>query len=149
MWNDLGEYISNYISKLYAEKSNSKKNSKKKVIEIGIGKFFTVSDYLEKINFIDLLKIDINPSKDDIEYDDIISPKLELYENTKIIYSIRPPSELHPYLEKIANDIGAILIIVPLFNEDINTYNKMKLVNYKKAVFYISLLPSSFSYSSN
>ena len=69
--------------------------------------------------------------------DDITNPNLDLYRDTDIIYSIRPPSELQPYLVKLALETGSQLIIKPLTNEDLNTGKvKMKLKNYKKASFY-------------
>lgn len=137
MWNDFGEYIVKLCENQSSEKElfHNELNHAK-IVEIGIGKFLDVSKYLEDINYINLLKIDINPSYEDITYDDISNPNLALYANTKIIYSIRPPYELQPYLENIANIVGAILIIVPLFNEDLNTSKNMKLINYKKATFF-------------
>ena len=62
---------------------------------------------------------------------------MDLYRDVDIIYSIRPPSELQPYLVKLAQESDAQLIIKPLTNEDLNTGRvKMKLKNYKKASFY-------------
>ena len=128
MWNDLGKYIA----------SSWDKNSKTrfKVVEIAIGKFFGVSNYLKTCQNIDLLMTDISPANDRITKDDITNPNLSLYDHAKIIYSIRPPSELQPFLGKLANKTRAILIVKPFFNEDLNTGKKMKLINYKKAVFY-------------
>ncbi|MCL2157526.1 MAG: hypothetical protein FWH54_05845 [Methanobrevibacter sp.] len=128
MWNDLGEYIASLCE------DNLKNPSK--VVEIAIGKFFYVSNYLKKCEKIDLLMTDISPVNDRITKDDICNPNLNLYKNVKILYSIRPPSELQPYLGDLSDKTGAILIIKPLFNEDINTGRKMKLVNFKKAIFY-------------
>ena len=128
MWNDLGEYIANLCDK------NPKNPSK--VVEIAIGKFFNVSNYLKKCENIDLIRTDISPAKDTIIKDDITNPNLNLYKNTQIIYSIRPPSEIQPYLSNLSDKTKAILIIKPFFNEDLNTGKKMKLINYKKAIFY-------------
>lgn len=129
MWDDLGEYILNLCE--------TKDNSPQKVVEIAIGKFFGVSNFLDKYENINLLMTDIDPSKDEVLKEDIINPNMKIYNDAKIIYSIRPPSELHPYLSKLIEKIdGAILIIKPLFNEDLNMDKEMKLVNYKKAVFY-------------
>lgn len=128
MWNDLGEYI----AKLCTNKS--KKPSK--VVEIAIGKFFGVSNYLKNCENIDLLMTDISPSNERVIKDDIANPNLNLYENTYIIYSIRPPSEIQHYLGNLADKTGAILIIKPFFNEDLNIRKKMNLINYKKAIFY-------------
>ena len=127
MWNDLGEYIVNLC--------DTQSKNHLKVVEIAIGKFFKVSNYLKRCGNIDLLMTDLSPANDKIIKDDITNPNLNLYENTQIIYSIRPPSELQPYLGNLTDKIGATLIIRPLFNEELNI-KKMNLVNYKKAIFY-------------
>ena len=85
-----------------------------------------------------LIKTDIIPKDSSVIKDDITNPNLELYKDVDIIYSIRPPSELQPYIINLAEKIGSQLIIKPLTNEDLNTGKvKMKLKNYKKASFYI------------
>jgi len=127
MWEDLGEFI-----------LNLKTNSNLNVAEIAVGKFNTTYDYLNKNKFINIIKTDINPSDDTVIKDDITNPNYKLYENIDVIYSIRPPSELHPYLMNLRDKTNSILIIKPLFNEDINIKNKkMKLKNYKSSSFYI------------
>ena len=79
---------------------------------------------------------DIKPYHDKIILDDIRQPNLKIYKDAGLIYSIRPPEELHPYLEKVSWISGADLIIKPLSTDSINTKGKMDLINYKKAVFY-------------
>ena len=87
---------------------------------------------------ITLIKTDIQPADSTVIKDDITNPNLDIYRDVDIIYSIRPPSELQPYLAKLAEKTGAQLIIKPLTNEDLNTGRvKMKLKNFKKASFYI------------
>lgn len=130
MWNDLGEFI---IETCKDDKNNL---NSCKIVEIAIGKFSRVYDYLSNHENIGLISTDIDPDNENIIFDDIINPNLDIYKNAKIIYSIRPPQELQSYIENIANKVGAILIIKPLFNEDITINSKMKLINYKKAVFY-------------
>ena len=93
---------------------------------------------MEKQENITLIKTDINPADPTVIKDDITNPDLKLYRDVDIIYSIRPPSELQPYLAGLADEIGCQLIIKPLTNEDLNTGRvKMKLKNFKKASFYI------------
>ena len=128
MWSDLGEYITNLC--------DNKSKNPSKIVEIGIGKFFLVSNYLKTCKNIDLLMTDATPANNEIIKDDITKPDLDLYENTEIIYSIRPPPELQPYLANLTDKTRAILIIRPLSNEDLNINKKMTLVNYKKAMFY-------------
>lgn len=127
MWQDFGEYI---ISEIGSEKV--------KVAEIGIGKFKKISEMLSQKENITLIKVDINPDDDSIVRDDITDPDFDLYDDVDIIYSIRPPSELQPYLVKLAGKINSQLIIKPLTGEDLNTPGaNMKLKNFKKASFYV------------
>ena len=130
MWDDLGEYI----SKLCDE------NNKDivKVVEIGVGKFHGISDYLKEKNNVELIMTDINPNTEEVIKDDVFKPNLELYKNTDIIFSIRPPSEIQEAIMNLRDKLNCTLIIKPLFNEDLNIKNKkMKLKNYGRASFYI------------
>ncbi len=127
MWNDFRDYILSEIQ-----------DRPTKIAEIGVGKFSMIADELSEKENITLIKTDIQPADSTIIKDDITNPNLDLYANTDIIYSIRPPSELQPYLVKLAQKIDSQLIIKPLTNEDLNTGRvKMKLKNFKKASFYI------------
>ena len=125
MWKDLALYIID----------NSSPNDK--VIEIGAGKFLEVSSYIKDCSKINLIVTDIKPFQDWIIKEDIFNPNLELYDDVKIIYSIRPPMELHQALMDLAIRVNATLIIKPLTGDSINTRQKMKLTNYKKTSFYI------------
>ena len=126
MWQDFGEYILNEAGE-----------NTVKIAEIGIGKFHMISDMLSQKSNITLIKTDIDPANNTIIKDDITNPNLDLYKDVSIIYSIRPPSELQPYLVKLALEINSQLIIKPLTNEDLNTGKvKMKLKNFKKASFF-------------
>ncbi|MBQ2613591.1 MAG: hypothetical protein IJG19_06980 [Methanobrevibacter sp.] len=126
MWQSFAEYISSLCEK-----------NPTKICEIGVGKFTQVFDYLNKQDNIEIIKTDIAPNDSSVIKDDVTRPDLKLFENLDIIYSIRPPSELQPYIIDLALKTKTKLIIKPLFNEDINTKNvKLTLKNYKKASFY-------------
>jgi uncharacterized UPF0146 family protein len=125
MWKDIALYIMEHCS------------PSDKVVEVGVGKFHQVASTLQDYSKIDIVLTDIKPSHSNVVKDDITQPNQKIYEGARIIYSIRPPSELHQALMDIAEKVGAILIIKPLTNEDISTNKKMRLVNYKKAVFFI------------
>ncbi len=127
MWQDFGEYILSEAGERQV-----------KIAEIGVGKFDKISEMLKRKDNITLIKTDISPADPSVIKDDITNPNLDLYRDVDIIYSIRPPSELQPYLVKLAQKTSATLIIKPLSGEDLNTPRvKMKLKNYKKASFYI------------
>ncbi len=127
MWDSFKEYI----------QTQSTKNPTK-IVEIGVGKFDGVYQYLKRNENINIIKTDILPDDNEVIVDDVTNPNMDLYKDADIIYSIRPPSELQPHIIKLSQKVNAHLIIKPLFNEDLNTgHNKMKLKNYKKASFYI------------
>ncbi len=126
MWDDFAEYILSEVG-----------NKNVKIAEIGVGKFDKIANMLSQKENITIIKTDILPKDSTVIKDDITNPNLELYEDVDIIYSIRPPSELQPFLVNLAQKVDAQLIIKPLTNEDLNTGRvKMKLKNFKKASFY-------------
>ena len=126
MWDDFAEYILSEVGE-----------SEVNIAEIAVGKFDRIAEYLASKENINLIKTDIAPKDETVIKDDITNPNLDLYRDIDIIYSIRPPSELQPYLVKLALEIDSQLIIKPLTNEDLNTGKaKMKLKNYKRASFY-------------
>ena len=125
MWKDLASYIINQTS------------PSDKVVEVGVGKFSEVAKNLKKHSKMNIILTDIKPSHEKVIQDDITQPNVRIYEGASIIYSVRPPMELHQSLLDLAHEMGATLIIKPLAGDDINTQQKMRLVNYKKAVFYV------------
>lgn len=126
MWDDFAEYILSEIGE-----------SEVRIAEIAVGRFDKIAKCLASKDNVTLIKTDISPKDETIIKDDITNPNLELYKDMDMIYSIRPPSELQPYLVNLALEIGCQLIIKPLTNEDLNTGKiQMKLKNYKKASFY-------------
>lgn len=126
MWQDFADYI-----------LSQAEGKDVKIAEIGVGKFTMISDMLGEKENITLIRTDISPADESVIRDDITNPNLDLYEGIDIIYSIRPPSELQPYLVDLALKVGSQLIIKPLTNEDLNTGRvKMKLKNFGKASFY-------------
>ena len=133
MWNDLEEFI----LKLAIE--NSEKTGKKtKIVEIGAGKFQTISKNLSEKENIDIIMTDIDPANENIIKDDVFNPNMSIYNGADILFSIRPPAELQEAIMKIRDEVNATLIIKPLFNEDLNMKTKkMKLKNYNRASFYI------------
>lgn len=127
MWQSFGEYLVNLVG-----------DGQVKIVEVAVGKFDKIYRILDGKKNIEIIKTDINPNNDDVIKDDITNPDFNLYKDVSLIYSIRPPSELQPYLVNLANKLNCQLIIKTLTNEDLNTTGaNMKLKNYKKASFYI------------
>ena len=104
-----------------------------KIVEVGVGTFSEVARNLQNLNF-NIIMTDIIPSPDIIQ-DDICNPDLKIYKGAELIYSIRPPEELHPCLITVAREVESDLIVKLLSIDSINTRD-FELVNYEKAVFF-------------
>ena len=99
-----------------------------------MGRFNPVALDLQRRLKVNIIMTDIKPYHRQVVQDDITHPDLKIYKDAQLIYSIRPPEELHPYLQKVAEAVGADLIIKPFTTDSISTHLNMKLINYKKAV---------------
>ena len=109
-----------------------KNHANKPIVEIGIGSDFRVFNELKRRNAV-IMAVDLNPSSSDVTKDDILDPNMEIYAGVGLIYSIRPPPELIPYIEKIAQKTGAELIIRPLSTDNMPT--NLRLHNYGGSYF--------------
>jgi hypothetical protein len=104
-----------------------------KIVEVGVGKEFSVVEELRKKTGADIVAVDIQggaPMRDDITH-----PTMQVYRGAGLIYSIRPNPELYPYLLEVARRVGADLIIRPFPLDP--PLRGGKLVNYKKSTFYL------------
>lgn len=75
--------------------------------------------------------------------DDIFSPNLDLYLGASLLYSIRPPLEMQIAMGKLAQKVGADVIIRPLADEvaRIPGFSRT-LVNEGEARFYLFISSS-------
>ncbi|MBI5253126.1 MAG: hypothetical protein HY930_01830 [Euryarchaeota archaeon] len=106
----------------------------RKIVEVGVGREFSVLRELKKkLRNARVIATDV--AGRGVIIDDITRPDVSIYENAELIYSIRPPPELYPYLESIARRVGADLIIRSLSSDFVKT--RGKIINYKKASFYL------------
>lgn len=110
-----------------------------KIVEVGVGRVFEPSTILKReLTNTDIKLVDIYPADDRVIPDDINNPSSSIYEDSDLIYSIRPPEELQATIFNLGKRFDADIIIKPLFTEEIsfNLQNKLKLVNYKRSAFY-------------
>ena len=119
MWDDLSQYIIN----LALEKAE-RSDKKIKIAEIGAGRFHNISNKISENENIEVIMTDINPSNENVVKDDIFHPNMDLYKDADILFSIRPPAEIQEAIMDLRDKLDCILIIKPLFNEDLNI--KMK-----------------------
>lgn len=126
--------IAEYIAKNYP--------SAEKIIEVGVGKMPDVALELSRLlSGCEVILTDVvepAPSLTGVKFvrDDITEPTLSVYEGAALIYAMRPPPELQPYLLRLARTVGADLLIKPLAGESV-LLKGWKLVNYKQITFYV------------
>jgi uncharacterized UPF0146 family protein len=98
----------------------------RKIIEIGVGHRIDVAQQVsEALPRAEILVTDTNeqlvrsrkPGRIRAIADDVMFPSLNLYQGASLIYSLHPPGEILHALEKLANGIGADLLVVPISDE--------------------------------
>jgi len=104
-------------------------------VEIGIGHFPDVALLLSQNN-VRVFATDIKAFR----YrgikgitDDITEPDLSLYDGLDLIYSLRPPPELVPYMIRLSHRLSTDLIIKPLSSEHCDG----QLVCYENTSFFL------------
>ncbi len=109
-----------------------------KVVEVGSGSFFKIALELQKRGF-DVICTDIRNTEtpEGIKFfvDDVTNPRVEIYRNSSLIYSIRPPYELFKAIHSLSREVGADCIIKPLHDEIPEDFS---LINYRGDFFYLS-----------
>ena len=98
----------------------------RKIIEIGVGHRIDVAEQISKA----LPRAEILVTDKDESWvrsrksgriraiaDDVLFPSLKLYQGASLVYCLHPPSEILLGLEKLANGVGADLLIVPISDE--------------------------------
>ncbi|MFQ6050876.1 MAG: UPF0146 family protein [Candidatus Hydrothermarchaeota archaeon] len=105
-----------------------------KVVEVGLGNYTKIARSLRERG-LRVVATDINAVSEDFDViiDNIIEPDLSIYEGSELIYSIRPPMELVPYIENVAKKVRADMLIRPISGE----YCQGELINYKGSYFYL------------
>lgn len=92
------------------------------VVEIGIGHFPDVALALlqrgVRVFATDIKTFQYRGFK--VVIDDIIEPDFSLYAALDLIYSLRPPSELVPFMMRLAERLSTDLIIKPLSSEHLD-----------------------------
>ncbi|MDY6779253.1 MAG: UPF0146 family protein [Halobacteria archaeon] len=127
------EEVAEYVSEEYSGK----------VVEVGVGRRYGVARSLAERGF-DVTVTDVyareefDADTEGVEYaeDDVREPRLSVYEGASLIYSVRLPPELHPYLDDVAREVGADLLVVPLGNEG-TPLDDVELVNRGASAFYL------------
>ncbi len=98
----------------------------RKIIEVGVGHRIDVAERISRaLPLAEILVTDKDESwvrsrksgRVRAIADDVMFPSLKLYQGASLVYSLHPPGEILPGLEKLANGVGADLLIVPISDE--------------------------------
>jgi len=98
----------------------------KKIIEVGVGHRIDVAERIsEALPHAEILVTDKDeswvrsrkPGRIRAVADDVLLPNLNVYRGASLMYSLNPPGEIIPALEKLADRVGADLLVVPISDE--------------------------------
>ncbi|MBM4140834.1 MAG: hypothetical protein FJ242_04980 [Nitrospira sp.] len=91
-------------------------------VEIGIGHFPDVAFALLRKG-IKVFATDVKAYQHrglKVIVDDVTIPDISLYTEIDLLYSLRPPPELVPYMEQLARMLSVDLIVKPLASENVS-----------------------------
>ena len=98
----------------------------RKIIEIGVGHRIDVAERISQaLPLAEVLVTDKDESwvrsrksgRIRAIADDVMFPSLKLYLGASLVYCLHPPEEILSGLERLANGVGADLLIVPIGDE--------------------------------
>lgn len=113
-----------------------------KIVEVGVGHVPDVAVELKRLSpRCEVIVTDIQEPAGllgSITFvrDDVTKPDLRVYQGAALIYAIRPPPELQPYLLKLARRVSAKLLVKPLAGESL-ALKGGRLANYGGVSFYV------------
>ena len=111
-----------------------------RVVEVGVGYFPHVAQRLSEMG----LEVILTDREERllagmrVKKDDIFAPQRDIYQGAGLIYSIRPPLEMHLAMGELAAAVAADDIVRPLQDEIAQLAGfSRRLVNYEEARFYL------------
>ncbi len=113
-------------------------NYEGRAVEVGVGRRPETAAALAERGF-EVVCTDVEPRETpaevEFQVDDVREPTLHLYLDADVVYSVRPPYEIHRPLAEVAAEAGTALVIVPLGNEE--TPLEHELVNVEGDTLYV------------
>lgn len=91
-----------------------------RLVEVGVGRRDETARELDGAGY-GVTATDVRDVSDsvDVEFvrDDVTSPDVSVYEDAELVYSVRPPYEIHAALREVAERADADLLVAPLADE--------------------------------
>jgi uncharacterized UPF0146 family protein len=112
------------------------------VVEVGIGRRDETARCLAEEGF-DVTATDVRDlgTQDAVEFvcDDVTSPDLSVYDGASLVYSVRPPYEIHAKIDAVARSVGADTLLAPLADEGtpLESDDNFELVNRDGHAFFV------------
>jgi len=121
-----------YVRKNYVEGA--------RLVEVGIGERDGTARALADAGF-EVTATDIHDVEtgEGVEFvrDDVTSPDTSVYEGASLVYSLRPPYEIHADIDSVARSVGADTLLVPLADEGAPLGRDFELVNRDGRAFFV------------
>ena len=113
-----------------------------KAVELGIGFQTKVALKLKELGY-EVLAVDWNEKAVEnarkmgikAERDDFFRPRLELYKNAVLLYSIRPTPEIMRPIVRISDLVSVPLVILPLSGDSVP--RGLRLINHRGLAIYV------------
>ena len=110
-----------------------------RLVEVGVGRRDGTARRLAEAGF-DVTAIDVRDveTHESIEFthDDVASPDVSVYEGAALVYSVRPPYEIHEDIDRVARSVGADTLLAPLADEG-TPLSGFELVNHEGHAFLV------------
>lgn len=111
-----------------------------RLVEVGVGRRDDTARALVDAGF-DVTATDTDEVETDerVEFarDDVTSPDISVYEGASLVYSLRPPYEIHEYIDRVARSVGADTLLFPLADEGTPLERNFELVNRDGYAFFV------------
>jgi uncharacterized UPF0146 family protein len=111
-----------------------------RLVEVGVGRSDGTARALADAGY-DVTATDIRDVSDSVAdtvrfvRDDVREPESEVYEGAVVVYSLRPPYEIHAAVADVARRVGADLLLAPLADEGVSV--EARLVNRRGRGFFV------------
>ena len=111
----------------------------RKIVEVGVGHRIDVAERVSRaLPRAEILVTDKDESwvrsrksqRIRAVADDVMFPSVSLYEHASLVYSMNPPREILPALERLAQGVRADLLVVPISDER----HELEQENWRKLV---------------
>jgi len=124
--------VADYITERYTEGA--------RIVEVGVGRRADVARRLAREGY-DVTTTDVRDVHDAVGdhinfvRDDVREPDASVYSDAVLVYSLRPPYEIHAALADVAREAEADLLVAPLADEGVGF--DAELVNYEGRAFFV------------